>query len=107
MQNGSIAAEADDQVCIGQFPVQTAETDVLGQLVGTVHLKGQTDFWLKTGIFQNPDSFPNRLKIFIPVGIGGQHDIFHGYTPLSSAAWACSTTSAVSGRMPGLSSRVR
>ena len=84
VQDGSVAAEADHQLGIGQFSVQPGKTQIFRQLVIAVYLKGQAQFGLNARVFQNLDSASHRLKVPVPVGIGGQNDIFHEFSPLSS-----------------------
>ena len=97
MQNGAVTAEADHHFRIGQLPIQPAEPNVPGQLIGTVDFKGQADLCLHPCIFQDPLGLPYRLKILIPIGIGGQYHVFHSCSPLLSVSCACRTTKAVSG----------
>ena len=77
MKNGTVAAKTDHHFRIGQFPVQTVETDIPGQLIAAVNVKGQTNPGIQTGCFQNLHSISDCLEILIPVRVGSQNDIFH------------------------------
>ena len=69
MENGAIAAEADHQLRIMDFTVQTVETNVLRQFKTPVHLKRQADLRINTRFGKNTVCLPNGLKILIPIGI--------------------------------------
>ena len=86
VQNGTVAAKADDHFRIGQLPVQPGKPQISGQVIGAIHLKGQAQASADSRVLQNTHGFPNRLKILVPVGIGSKDHIFHVYSPLSSAA---------------------
>ncbi len=84
VQNSPVTAEANHQLCIPQLPVQPGKSQIPGQIVGAVHLKGQTQLCGNACIFQNLQGCTDSLKIFIPVGIGRKDYIFHSLAPLSS-----------------------
>ena len=73
MQDGSVAAEADHHIRVGQLPVQPGEMDISGKLIGMVHLKGQAYLHLKTAVLQDLHGIAQGLVVLIPIGIGGKN----------------------------------
>ena len=107
MQNRTVAAEANHRIGVWQFPLHPGEPDILWELKIPIHLKGQTHGRTHPCFPQNLNGAAHRGKIPVPVGIRCQEHVLHTSAPLSRVLWACSTTSATSGRIPGRSARVR
>ena len=71
MEDGSVTAEANDQIGISQLPIQSGKMDIPGQLTAVIHLKWKTDLHLEARFLQNLHGVSEGVEVFIPVWIGG------------------------------------
>ena len=50
VEDGAVAAKANDQIRISHFPIQAGKADILWQLTAALHLKRETGLYLKARI---------------------------------------------------------
>ena len=77
VENGAVAAKADEQIRILNFPVNVEKPHRFGQFKILVHVEGQADLGLGACLLEDFHRLLHVLEISIPVGIGGHYN-FHG-----------------------------